>query len=58
VRFGAGVVIKGDVTLECSEASPVTIQAATFNSGSHKVAAPAETPTVPVGAPAAAPAFA
>lgn len=58
VRFGAGIVIKGDVTLECSSASPVTIQATTFSSGSHKVAAPAEEPAVPAGAPAAAPAFA
>ncbi|KAF6255969.1 UDP-glucose pyrophosphorylase [Scenedesmus sp. NREL 46B-D3] len=58
VRFGAGVVIKGDVTLECAESTPVTIQAATYSSGSHKVAAPAEAPGVPAGAPAAAPAFA
>jgi hypothetical protein len=58
VRFGAGIVIKGDVTLDCSEATPVTIQATTFNIGIHKVAAPAEAPAVPAGAPAAAPAFA
>lgn len=57
VRFGAGVVVKGDVTLECSESSPVTIQSVTYEGGSHKVAAPAEEPAS-AGAPAMQPAFA
>eukprot|EP00878_Enallax_costatus_P000468 GHUV01000560.1.p1 GENE.GHUV01000560.1~~GHUV01000560.1.p1 ORF type:complete len:478 (+),score=117.87 GHUV01000560.1:292-1725(+) len=44
VRFGDGVVIKGEVALESEGPMPVTVQSVTYESGSHKVAAPAEEP--------------
>jgi UTP--glucose-1-phosphate uridylyltransferase/phosphoglucomutase len=49
VRFGPGVVIKGDVVLEAVGSEPVTISNVTYEGGSHKVAAPADTPA-PAGA--------
>jgi hypothetical protein len=55
VRFGPGIVIKGDVTLENPAGKAmddyVTITNRTYDSGSHKVEA------VPAEAPAAAPAL-
>ncbi|KAF8060290.1 hypothetical protein HT031_004825 [Scenedesmus sp. PABB004] len=55
VRFGAGVVIRGDVTLECAEGAPVTVSGATYDGGAHRVDAPAE---APAEAPALQPALA
>jgi hypothetical protein len=49
VRFGAGVVVKGDVILECGEQTlddAVTIKRVTYDSGTHKVTA-AEQPPAP-----------
>jgi len=51
VRFGAGVVIKGDVTLDCAGPEPVTLQGVTLESGKHTVRRPEEAP-VPAGVPA------
>lgn len=42
VRFGNAIVIKGDVTLECTEAQPVTIQNHTYDSGTYKISKAAE----------------
>ncbi|GBF99238.1 UDP-glucose pyrophosphorylase [Raphidocelis subcapitata] len=55
VRFEKGVVIRGNVTLECAGSEPVTVAATTFDGGKHVVKEPAAAP-VPAGAPA--PAFA
>jgi UTP--glucose-1-phosphate uridylyltransferase/phosphoglucomutase len=55
VRFGAGVVVKGDVTLENAGPEPVTVSAVTYDGGVHSVK-PA--PESNGSAAAAAPAFA
>lgn len=57
VRFGEGVVVRGDVTLECPGPEPITISNATFDSGKHTVKRPEDVPALPVGAPVV-PAFA
>jgi hypothetical protein len=59
VRFGAGVVVSGDVTLECDSSTPVTIQHQTYSGGVHKVTGPVEE-TAPAGTapPALQPSFA
>ncbi|KAI8463920.1 MAG: UDP-glucose pyrophosphorylase [Monoraphidium minutum] len=48
VRFGEGVVIKGDVTLECAGPEPVTVANAVFDGGKHTVKQPEEA-GVPAG---------
>lgn len=57
MRFGPGIVIKGDVTLENAAGKAmddyVTISNKVYESGSHKIEEP-----VPAEAPAAAPALA
>lgn len=37
VKFAAGVVIEGDVTLEAEGAGPVVLKAGKYGSGVHKV---------------------
>jgi len=55
VRFGGGVVVKGDVTLECVEKTmddAVTVKNITYDSGSHQVTAAAAEPAPAAKEPA------
>lgn len=49
VRFEAGVVIKGDVTLEVAGPEPVTVAATVFDGGKHTLAPAPEAAPLPAG---------